>query len=140
VLSLEAVGTHSHFNDHMQSNTICLQTLWSSASHWRQLSHPRTSYPEHMSVMFSHMQMRACKTTSISFAWSVAIPWALALHNSGLTHCSSGLILPSRLMDEEKSSPHALLPHFLWLFQSVYSLNLTLCLQFQRRFYFVLWL
>lgn len=113
----------------MQSNTICLQTLWSSASQWRQLFHPRTFYPEHMSVMFSHTQMRACKTTSLSysiplsFTQSVAIPWALALHNSSLTHCSSGLIHPSLLMDEQKSSPHTLLPHFLWLFQSENSIS-----------------
>lgn len=59
----------------------------------------------------------------LSFTQSVAIPWALALHNSSLTHCSSGLIHPSLLMDEQKSSPHTLLPHFLWLFQSETSIS-----------------
>lgn len=58
----------SHFDDHTRRNTICLQTSWSSASHRRQLFRPRTCYPEHMSVVFSHMQVRACKTTSLSFS------------------------------------------------------------------------
>ncbi len=125
----------SHLNNLMQRNTMCLQTLWSSSSRWRQLFYPRTFSPEHMPVMFSHTQMRACKTSSLSlslssyplfpsYAPSVVIPWALSLHNSGLTHCSGGLIHPSHLMDEQKSSL-TLLPHFLWLYQSVAVVPIT---------------
>lgn len=74
-----------------------------------------------MSVIFTHKQMHSSLShplfllrntptyphphRHVTLAQNVAIPPVLSLHNSGLTHCSSGLFYLSHLKGELKSSP-----------------------------------
>ncbi len=116
--SLSLSLSHSSLSLNLCSHRLGSRSRLSHRSLSRCLS-GSSSRPSSVELSLVSISLSSLHTRSFPRTHRVwLIPWALSLHNSGLTHCSGGLMHPSHLMDEQKSSL-TLLPHFLWLYQSV---------------------